>query len=168
MYHCPHCIVKCYRSIDELNIHVDKCLNIDEVDRVKIDVICECPEEGKNTLKFSNYGRAHKHHSHVIADFESTLQICDEHFIEVDEEEKEGEDKIKTHRTQKHIQNSFGVKYNCIHDNYSKPIKIFNSGDPEEVNKKTKLMIKVTVMYQGVTTIDCTTCYPLPRPMTSE
>ena len=128
-YHCPHCIVKCYGSIDELNIHVDKCLNIDEVDRIKIDVLCECPEEGKNTLKFINNGRAFKHPFHVIADFESTLEKCNENFINEDDED------IKTHQTQKHIQNSFGIKYNCIHNEYSKPIKIFNSGDPEEVNK---------------------------------
>ena len=38
----------------------------------------------------------------------------------------------------------------------------------DDIGRKTKLMIKVTVMYQGVTTIDCTTCYPLPRPMASE
>ena len=36
---------------------------------------------------------------------------------------------------QKHVQNSFGVKLNCIHDEYSKPIKIYNSGNPEEVNR---------------------------------
>jgi len=73
-YHCPHCVVKCYRNIDELNIHVDKCLKIDEVDRVKIDVICKCPDEGKNTLKCINNGRVCKHPIHVIADFESKLQ----------------------------------------------------------------------------------------------
>ena len=97
-YHCPHFIVKCYGSIDELNIHVDKCLNIDEVDRIKIDVVCECPVEGKNTLKFINNGRAFKHPFHVIADFESTLEKCDEKFINKDDED------IKTNQTQKHIQ----------------------------------------------------------------
>ena len=37
---------------------------------------------------------------------------------------------------QKHIQNSFGIKLNCIHDEYSKPIKIFNSSKPDEVNRE--------------------------------
>ena len=70
-FHCPHCLVKCYDTMEKLNTHIEKCLEIDEVDRVKIDVICECPEEGKNTLKFINSGRAFKHPFHVIADFES-------------------------------------------------------------------------------------------------
>jgi len=39
-------------------------------------------------------------------------------------------------QTQKHIQNSFGIKYNCIHKEHTKPIKLFNSGDPEKVQKK--------------------------------
>ena len=74
-FHCPHCIVKCYSTMDLLDNHVEKCLNTDEVDRVQIDVVCECPEEGKNTLKFINNGRAFKHPFHVIADFESTLKM---------------------------------------------------------------------------------------------
>ena len=108
--------------MDLLNIHVDKCLNIDTFDRVKIDVICECPEEGKNILKFIHHGRAFKHPFHVIADFESTLKKCDQEYENLNEEEKE---KIKTHKTQKHIQISFGIKYNCIHHEHSKPIYIY-------------------------------------------
>ena len=69
----------------------------------------------------------------MIADFESTLQKCDENIINTDDNEDNKGD--KTHQTQKHIQNSFGIKYNCIHNEHSKPIKLFNSGDPEEVNK---------------------------------
>jgi hypothetical protein len=42
---------------------------------------------------------------------------------------------IKTRKYQKHIPNSYGLKYNCIHDEYSKPVEIFNSSDPEEVCK---------------------------------
>ena len=74
-FHCPHCIVKCYNTMDLLNIHVDKCLNIDTFDIVKIDVLCECLQEGKNILKFIHHGRAFKHPFHVIADFEITLKM---------------------------------------------------------------------------------------------
>ncbi len=87
---------------------------------------------GKNILKFIYHGRAFKHPFHVIADFESTLKKCDQEYEDLNEEEKE---KIKTHKTQKNIQNSFGIKYNCIHDKHSKPLHIFNSAEPEEVNK---------------------------------
>ena len=41
----------------------------------------------------------------------------------------------KTSKYQKHVQNSFGLKYNCIHDDYSEDIKLFNNSNPEEVNK---------------------------------
>ena len=32
--------------------------------------------------------------------------------------------------------NSFGLKYNCIHKEYSEPVKIFNSSDEKIVVKK--------------------------------
>ena len=132
-FHCPHCIVKCYNSIELLNKHVEKCLNYDEAERVKIDVVCECPQEGKNIMKFKIKGNSFQHPFIITADFESTLQKCDDEYNSLSETEKK---KIKTHKTQKHLQNSFGLKYNCIHKQYSKPLKIFNSGDPEEVNKQ--------------------------------
>ena len=50
------------------------------------------------------------------------------------EEVKDDEDN-NTQKYQRHVANIFGLKHNCIHEEYSKPIKIFNSGDPEEVNK---------------------------------
>ena len=50
--------------------------------------------------------------------------------------EKEIDGKIiKTRKYQKHIPNSYGLKYNCIHDIYSKPVEIFNSSDSEVVCK---------------------------------
>ena len=33
--------------------------------------------------------------------------------------------------------NSCGIKYNCIYDKYSEPIKIINNENPEEVLKQT-------------------------------
>ena len=57
-----------------LNNHIEKCLNTDEIDRVKIGVVCECPAEGENILQFKNHGNKFKHPFHIIADFESTLQ----------------------------------------------------------------------------------------------
>ena len=54
-FHCPHCIVKCYSTMDLLNIHVDKCLNVDTFDRVKINVLTECPIEGKHIKIYSSW-----------------------------------------------------------------------------------------------------------------
>ena len=88
------------------------------------------PEEGKNILQFKNYCNQFQHPFNVVADFESTL-------IKIDDVEKEETNEdvevIKTRKYQKHIPNSYGLKYNCIHDVYSKPVEIFNSSDPEEV-----------------------------------
>jgi len=34
-----------------------------------------------------------------------------------------------------HVPNSYGLKYNCIHEEHSEPIKICNDADPENVRK---------------------------------
>ena len=47
------------------------------------------------------------------------------------------EDEIKTVKLQEHIPKSVGIKYNCIHDEYTKPIKIINNSDHENLLKVT-------------------------------
>ena len=51
------------------------------------------------------------------------------------EEVKDDEDN-NTQKYQKHVANSFGLKYNCIHKEYSEPVKIFNSSNQKLVVKK--------------------------------
>ena len=51
------------------------------------------------------------------------------------EEVKDDEDN-NTQKYQRHVANSFGLKYNCIHKQYSEPVKIFNSSDEKIVVKK--------------------------------
>ena len=46
------------------------------------------------------------------------------------------EDEIKTVKLQEHIPNSVGIKYNCIHEKYTEPIKIINNSDPEKLYKR--------------------------------
>ena len=123
-FHCPHCIVKCFTNMELLNKHIEKCVEFDEEERIKIDVICECPVEGKNIMEFKNHGNKFHHPYHVIADFESSLVNIDH------------DDKATTYQTQMHNQNSFGIKYNCIHHEHSKPIKIFNNANKNDVNKE--------------------------------
>ena len=65
-------------------------------------------------MEFKNHGNKFHHPYHVIADFESTLVNIDH------------DDKATTYQTQMHNQNSFGIKYNCIHPEHSKPLKPFN------------------------------------------
>ena len=74
--------------------------------------------------KFENVNNEFLHPFHIVADFESTL-----------EEVKDDEDN-NTQKYQKHVANSFGLKYNCIHKEYSEPEKIFNSSNQKLVVKK--------------------------------
>ena len=46
-------------------------------------------------------------------------------------------DKLVENAYQRHICNSVGIKFNCIHEELSEPIKIFNSDNQEEVLKFT-------------------------------
>ena len=93
-FHCPHCIVKCYKNVELLNKHIEKCLNYDEVDKVNIDVVCECPIEGNNIMKFKNNGNKSNHPFSVVADFESTLEKVDNSTYNM--LSKEEQKKIKT------------------------------------------------------------------------
>jgi hypothetical protein len=126
MYRCEYCLAQRFLTKEALFKHIEICLQCDK----NCDEIL--PEEGKNILKFQNVGNKFSHPFHVVADFESTLvPVIDNENDELDEN---GEI-IKTRKYQKHIPNSYGIKYNCIHDNYSLPVEVFNSPDPDEVCK---------------------------------
>jgi hypothetical protein len=129
---CENCLVKSFLSIDLLEKHKIKCQNRDEADIQKIDINCECPELGKNELKFTHEGNSFKHPFFVVADFESTLTNCQD---EEDGLTPEEISKLTTRKYQKHLQNSFGVKYCCDVNEYSKPLEIINNSDPETVSK---------------------------------
>ena len=71
-------------------------------------------------MKFQNYHHQYNHHFHIIADFECTLEKCKL-------------EKSNTVLYEKHIVNSYGIKYNCENELYSEDIKIFNSDNSEKV-----------------------------------
>lgn len=110
---CPQCLSKSYNTRDKLDEHMKLCLKYDSQ---KV----EFPEKGKNILQFNNKGNEFMHPFNIVADFESTLLKC----------EIENGQVIKY---QKHIPNSYGIKFNCIHNEYSEDIKIYNNEDPEKV-----------------------------------
>ena len=87
----------------------------------------------EDILQFKNYGNTMKHPFSIFIDFESTLQSTNEQSQETDILD----DEIKTQKLQEHIPNSVGIKYNCIHPQYTKPIKIINNPDPEQLLKET-------------------------------
>ena len=69
-----------------------------------------------------------EHPYYICADFGSAL-------LPVKNINIENDDDIKTKVYQEHIPNSFGLKYNCIHNQYSEPVYIWNNSDPELVIK---------------------------------
>jgi hypothetical protein len=126
---CSQCLTASYDSEEKLKRHYDLCMNHEaccvELPRAEDYV----DENGKvkpanNIMKFKNHGNDFKHPFHIIADFESTLLKIEE----TDEDQS-------TKKYQKHVPNSYGLKYNCIHDEHSEPIKIYNDSDPEKVRE---------------------------------
>jgi hypothetical protein len=134
---CLQCLTHsfdCQRKLDE---HMEIC-------KKQLECRYEYPhaedrideETGKikkanNIMMFKNHGNEFKHPFHVVADFESTL-------LKVEETD---EDK-STKKYQMHVPNSFGLKYNCIHDEHSEPINICNNSDPEYIREKFVLELE--------------------------
>ena len=125
-YFCPHCITKFTYSMDKLNEHVEKCANYSESEKLNCDVVINMPEKyEKDVMYFKNKGNKMLHPFHVIADFESTLATFE------DDENK------STTRYQKHMQNSFGLKFCSVHEEYNDDkVVIFDRPDPEIVSKQ--------------------------------
>ena len=107
----------CFKEL--LENHIKKCICDKEL---KPDEVF--PTGGKNIKKFENINNEFLHPFHIVADFESTL------------EEVKDDEYNNTQKYQKHVANSFGLKYNCIHKEYSEPVKIVNIPDKKVVVKK--------------------------------
>ena len=117
---CPHCF-KHQQTQSRLDEHIIKCSNAETAEATKIDVVCECPVDGKNIMKFKNEGNKFIHPFHIIADFESTL-------ISVNDDETKG-----TQKYQKHVPNSFGLKYCCAEKQFDKDVEYVNNSNSDEV-----------------------------------
>ena len=134
MYWCSQCLCEARNSQEKLNEHLKLCMNHEAVKAI-------LPEKNKvnfigdreDILKFKNYGNNFKHPFSIFIDFESTLKPIQQEESKLEEEE----DEIKTIKLQEHIPNSVGIKYNCIHEKYTEPIKIRNNSNPENLLKET-------------------------------
>lgn len=115
-YICELCLSASYEKEENLNKHKLICSKNEPC-------LCELPAEGKNIMKFKNFSNEFMHPFHVVADFESTLQTVNNV-------------KGNTEQYQKHIQNSFGLKYNCIYPEYSEPVYISNNSNPNNLNEQ--------------------------------
>lgn len=118
VYRCSLCLSARFPTKEKLEAHIIKCIGDNEL----IPNVCLPTKEEDKIKKFTNYNREFLHPFHIVADFESTL-------LEVKD------DNNNTQKYQKHVANSYGLKYNCIHKEYSKDIKIYNNSDPKNVIK---------------------------------
>jgi len=123
MYWCRNCLKSAYTSQEKLNKHIEIC-NKNE------SVRCVLPDEDNNILSFNNTGNSFNHPFCVFLDFESTLET----FVD--------DSKCDTVKYQKHIPNSCGMKYKCIHDMYSEDRVIFNSNDSDTLLEQTILKLE--------------------------
>jgi hypothetical protein len=76
-------------------------------------------------MRFKNFNKTFQHPFNIVYDFESTL-------LNINEKSEGGE----TVKYQKHIQNSYGLKFNCIYPEYDKPRIIRNSDNPDLLMKQ--------------------------------
>ena len=142
-YFCTQCLNSHYLTEAKLIEHQKLCLNNESV-------AIKMPEQDKAFIKFKNEGNQFMHPFNCFMDFESTLKNINKNI---------GENSL---RYQEHEANSCGIKFNCIHDEYSKPIKIINNSDSEKVLKSmmetveeyakvSYKLIKQNVLYKPLT-----------------
>jgi hypothetical protein len=128
MYWCRQCLGCAFPCEEKLKQHYEICDKHEAVRCVlpKAGIQNKVNKEGKeildkngnpityreDELKFKNDGNKFKHPFSVFLDFESTLE-------KVDEKEKSKE--THTIKYQKHIANSCGMVYTCIHEEYNEP-----------------------------------------------
>jgi hypothetical protein len=127
---CPHCLLKFYPTQDKLDEHISICSNAVSAEVSRLDIDYKCPTAEKNTMKFIHNNRKYVHPFHVMADFESTLV------------KQEVDENLSTQKYQKHLQNSFGLKFCSIHKEHDGDIEILNSTDPNEVSKQFVLKVE--------------------------
>jgi len=118
LFHCTNCVDAKYSTKKGLDDHLTIC---GQYDAVK----CIYPKKGEK-LTFKHYNKTFKHPFSIYADFEATLLNCISPETDLN----------KSHKYQKHYANSFGVKLNCIHKQFSKDVEIVNNSNEEELLKQ--------------------------------
>ena len=91
--------------------HKKVCLKINGKESVNM------PKKGNN-LQFNSYLKQLKAPFVIYADFKSNLR-------EVQKPNRDNANASYTNKCQKHIACSYGYKFVCIDDRFSKPVKIY-------------------------------------------
>ena len=126
MYHCSQCLSIAYDTQDKLNEHLNICMKHEAVKAKLPKKFEEGDKSRKDIITFRNIANTFNHPFFMTLDFESTLE-------KLDEINSDGNTQVY----QKHKVNSVGIKFNCIHEQYSKPLFIINNQDPELLLKET-------------------------------
>jgi hypothetical protein len=117
-YVCENCLIQQFPTKEQCADHYTRCIK-------NIQTKVKLPKKGA-VMKFKNINHEFKHPFFCTADFESTL-------IPIKNDNPDNTDFLK--RYQKHVPNSYGLKFNCIHDKHSKPVRINTNPDPETLLK---------------------------------
>ena len=150
-YWCLQCLSKAYDTKEQLNEHYLLCNKHECIKAIlpkAFDPLTDDIEKREDKVKFKNYNNTFEHPFTVLMDFEASLIKIDDDGIKRDKEGKIMMDKNKnekmkqTIRINKHVVNSVGIKYNCIHEVESEKLVIYNNEDPEEVMKSTILELE--------------------------
>ena len=138
---CHMCLASSYDSEDKLKEHLKLCSKHEAV-AVKMPKLFNSEEDKfhKDKIKFKNFQNNFKHPVAVYLDFESTLKKVDvkDNLTVIQELKHElFSEEESTKAYQKHIANSCGLKFNCIHGKYSEELKIINNADENIVLEET-------------------------------
>ena len=113
---CDNCNNYNTQKLEKLEEHQTICLK-NEQTFVKLPI-----KNKDDIMKFKNHQNEFQHPFSCFVDFESTL-------------EKIEEKKENIEYYQKHIPNSFGIKYDCIHNQYSENYKEYINKDDKQLCK---------------------------------
>ena len=157
IHHCYQCLSKSFSTKEKLEIHLDDCMKNEAVRAVlpkkfdktkefyinkKGESVPNDPNKREDILKFKNVNHTFKHPFQCVLDFESTLENVEDGLTDKqrDKEHVISKDNKKVRSStvyQKHVPNSVGIKFNCIHEEYNQDLFICNNKDPELVLKNT-------------------------------
>ena len=152
MIRCLQCLSKGFSSQEKLDEHLLLC-NKHECVRTSLpkayDPLTDDIEKRKDKMTFRNFNNTFMHPFQVIMDFEASLMKIDDDGLKRDKDTKEilkdkngNELKNQTIKINKHVVNSCGLIYDCIHEEYNEEIKIINNKDPNKVMEETILELE--------------------------
>ena len=140
---CTQCLSESFDTVEKLIEHQDRCWKHEAVRCVLPDKYIPgemiLNKKGKlvekkqeDVIRFSNFQNEFMHPCHITMDFEALL-------VKVEKDDEKIENTIKTHL---HVANSIGLKYSCIHEQFSEPLVIYNDKNEDKLLEKMILEVE--------------------------